>query len=164
MEKTSILRVAMSGIIWVAACIQVSAQSQIDLMQKYLPIATYQIRPGIIMFVEFDNQGQACQMTLERNEAVSSNDGKRDTFSAQLADQLVDELAPVAVRGQPLSRYLNPDSYVAGGVFLLKQDFTNVSVEKIGNTSDDSTESIRTLRILWTKRSCSRGSKSGSIK
>lgn len=145
-------QIVASGILLLVTSIA-AAQSKADFTTKYQTLATYQVRPGMVMFVEFSDTGQVCEVTIKKDEAIQSSEAAKAVFSDQLADQLVDELAPVSVRGQP-SKFLSPHSYVAGGAFLLKQDFQNVTVEKSGNTGDGPTGGLQVLRIIWTKRSC----------
>lgn len=151
-ERQKKRQIVASGILLLVTSIA-AAQSKADLTAKYQTLATYQVRPGMVMFVAFSDTGQACEVTIKRDEAIQSSEAAKGAFSDQLADQLVDELAPVSVRGQP-SKFLSPHSYVAGGAFLLKQDFENVTVEKSGNTGDGPTGGLQVLRIIWTKRSC----------
>ena len=128
------------------------AQSESDFAKRYTPVHAYLLRPGIIMFAQFDTEGQVCRITVQRKEDDSLDQGT--LFSGQLADEIVDQLVPAPIRGKPLGPYLNSDSYVTGGSFFLKKDFENLSVEKMGDVRDSSTDSIRIVQIIWRNRSC----------
>jgi len=124
-------------------------QSTKDLAGKYSPISAYEVRPGILMLVEFDAGGNACEMTLERSAGPWSDSDAVKTFSDELADELLDELAPSAIRG-PAHVWLNSDSFVTGGMYFLKQDYENISVERLGSFG----AGLESVKIIWTKRRC----------
>ena len=108
------------------------------------------------MTVKYAEDGQTCEMTLEKRHS-SSKDKDIDLGSnipSKLVDELTDELAPTADRGPATSRYLSPDSYVAGGVSYIKQDFQNVSIEVHGDTSESCNGGEKVVVIRWKKRVC----------
>jgi hypothetical protein len=133
-----------------------TAQTSEDLGAKYPAVAAYEVRPGVLMTVRYAEDGQACEVTLEKRHS-SSKDRDIDLGSnipSKLVDELTDELAPQADRGPATSRYLSPDSYVAGGVSYIKRDFQNVSIEVHGDTSTSCDGGDKVVVIRWKKRVC----------
>ncbi len=140
----------------VFVAISVSGQTSEELAVKYPAVAAYEVRPGVLMTVKYAEDGQACEMTLEKRHS-SSVDKDIDLGSnipSKLIDELTDELAPAADRGPATSRYLSPDSYVAGGVSYTKRDFQNVSIEVHGDTSTSCDGGEKVVVIRWKKRAC----------
>lgn len=134
----------------------VRGQTSADLAAKYTAVAAYEVRPGVLMTVKYAEDGQACEMTLEKRHS-SLKDRDIDLASnipSKLVDELTDELAPAADRGPATSRYLSPDSYVAGGVSYIKRDFQNVSIEVHGDTSTSCDGGEKVVVIHWKKRAC----------
>jgi hypothetical protein len=132
------------------------AQTSGDLAAKYLAVSAYEVRPGVLMTVKYAGDGQACEMTLEKRHSTSK-DKDIDIGSnipAKVIDELSDELAPEADRGPATSRYLSPDSYVAGGVSYIKRDFQNVSIEVHGDTSTSCDGGEKVVIIRWKKGAC----------
>jgi hypothetical protein len=125
------------------------AQSSKDLAEKYQSVSGYEVRPGILMVAEFDAQGQVCQVTLTKNSQAFDGHAASTEFTNELADNVADELSPVAERGAK-SEWLNPDSWIAGGVYFDKQDYENISVERAGAMGGE----LQSFRIIWLKRHC----------
>jgi|SRR5580698_5600112 hypothetical protein len=136
--------------------ISANGQTSEDLGAKYPAVAAYEVRPGVLMTVKYAEDGQACEMTLEKRHS-SSKDRDIDLGSnipGKVVDELTDELAPVVDRGPATGRYLSPDSYVAGGVSYTKRDFQNVSIEVHGDTSISCDGGEKVVVIRWKKRVC----------
>jgi hypothetical protein len=136
--------------------ISVRGQTSEDLAAKYPAVAAYEVRPGVLMTVKYAEDGQACEMTLEKRHR-SSKEKDVDLGSnipPKLIDELTDELAPESDRGLATSRYLSPDSYVAGGVSYTKRDYQNVSIEVHGDTSTSCDGGEKVVVIRWKKSAC----------
>src|SRR5580698_10243730 len=103
------------------ALITSPGQSKDDLSSKYRPMNAYLVRPGILMLVQFDREGQACEMTLEQTSGLWHGSEEVTPLTNEIAHKLLDELAPVSLRGVK-GEYLNPDSIMAGQSYFLKQD------------------------------------------
>ena len=123
-------------------------QTSENLAAKYPVIAAYQVRPGILMTARYSEDGQVCEMVLERRYTPDQSDAD-STISPKLEDQLIEELVPTTERGQAKSRWLG-NSFVAGGVTHTERDFENVLIEIDGTVS----EGDKVVVIHWKKRAC----------
>src|SRR5262249_46747483 len=88
----------------VLASVLASGQTSEDLAAKYQVVAAYQVRPGILMTANYAEDGQVCEMVLERRYTPDQTDAD-STIPGKLEDQLIDELAPAAERGSATSRW-----------------------------------------------------------
>lgn len=141
------LIVTLCFAIGIPAC----AQTSNGLAAKYPVVVGYEVRPGILMTARYAEDGNVCEMILEKRHYHTRDQiDLSSVIPKKLEDQLIDELAPPAERGQPTSRWLDKDSYVAGGVTHTKRDFENVSVEMDGSVS----EGDEIVVIRWKNRAC----------
>jgi hypothetical protein len=131
----------------------VSGQTEQQLQSHLKRIAAFELRPGIDVFPQFTSEGSVCQMVVEKREYQDSEGFVDKTIPTALANQLVDELAPPSERGKQ-SKYLSPESYVAGGGSFIKQDYENVSVAMYGSSVDGKVSGTRVIVITWPKRTC----------
>jgi hypothetical protein len=133
-----------------------SGQTSADLSARYPAISAYEVRPGILMTALYGEDGQVCQMTIERRHSTPKEKDidLSSTISRKAIDQLTDELVPAAERGPATSRWLDADSYVAGGVSDIKHSFENVSIEIVGSTSQSCNGGDEVVIIRWRKRGC----------
>ncbi len=131
-----------------------SGQTAKDLAEKFSPIAAYLAGPDIVVFVDFDENGRACEAVVEKRVyQMPGANGTSLLIPGAVAKSIVDQIAPVAERGKPLGPYFAPESVITGGSYHLKSDYENVSVETIGTTSSE--DGIEAIKIKWSKRTCS---------
>jgi len=128
------------------------AQTAQQLGARFTPAKAYWLSPGILMLTRFDPSVEICEALIE---PMKENGAKPETMSEKIADEMIEQVAPLESRGESESRYLDPDSAVGGGVYNLKSNFKFVSVEKMGNVSRSNREdTIQVIRVTWTKRTC----------
>jgi len=89
-----------------------NGQTASDLSLNYPAISAYKVRPGILMTAKYAEDGQVCEMILQRRYMPDQTDAD-STISPEVGKKLIDELVPAAERG-PESRWLGKDSFVAG--------------------------------------------------
>lgn len=155
---SSIFQFRLVGILFltlsVAVPLTTCAQSAKDLAAKFSPITTYIAGPDIVVFADFDRNGQVCEAVVEKRVyQTAGSSGATLTIPSSLVKTIVDRLAPVAERGKPLGPNFDATSVITGGSYHLQTDYENVSIETIGTTSTE--EGIQTVRVKWTKRTCS---------
>jgi hypothetical protein len=128
-------------------------QNAQDLASRFKTVSAYELRPGILLLAKFDPSGQICEATI-RPVAAAESVKSAAGFSERLADELIEEVVPVSVRGAP-ERFLDPDSTVAGGVYEVKTNYALVTVEKVGFYSEKpQQEAIQRVVVRWRKREC----------
>jgi hypothetical protein len=123
-------------------------QTASDFAAKYRAIAAYEIRPGVLMRARYAQDGQVCEIVLQRHYFADQADAD-SSISPKLEGELIDELAPEVERGPATSKWLR-NSFIAGGVSHVERDFEKVLVEVDGTVS----EGIKVVTIHWKKRTC----------
>src|SRR5437763_2528697 len=77
-----------------------SITPQNERFPKFKSIETYEIRPGILMMPRYTNDGQVCEIALEKHHFSYDTADLNTTIPRETFIQLVDELAPLAERGR----------------------------------------------------------------
>src|SRR5215471_1931155 len=126
MPKTKVHITAVAFCLWLLLSIAASGQTATDMSAKYPALSAYEVRPGILMTANYADDGQVCEITLQRYYSPNQKDAD-STIPAKLEDQLIDELAPEAERG-PASNRMKWNGFTAGGVSHAERDFANVLV------------------------------------
>lgn len=181
----------------VSACSKLSAlaflavsawgQTAADLAAKYPSVSAYEVRPGILMTAKYAADGRICELVLEpRHYQAGDGVDLEVVFPSELEKQVIDELVPPVERGEPIHRWskkepkdswLDPDSYMAGGVSYYKRSYENVSIEQHGyyrchdnqttkktdGKLDCSEGGDEVVVIRWTKRTCSKAAGLGQM-
>jgi hypothetical protein len=157
-------------------------QTASELAAKYPPVSAYEIRPGVLLTARYSGDGQVCEMVLEaRHYRSPEKVDLNSDIAPKLQKQLVDELVPASEKGEPKGRWLDRDSYMAGGVSYTKHSYENVTIEEHGHYSCKDTAvdqekaasqapssmscdgGNEVVVIRWTKRVCA-GPKQNSVK
>jgi hypothetical protein len=135
------------------------------------------------MTAKYAADGQVCEMVLEVRHYHSRKEIDLDNVSpGKLETSLIDELVPKSERGEPSNRWskrepkdawVDPDSYMAGGVSYIKRSYENVIIEQHGyyrchsdsfskekDKADCREGGDEVIVIRWTKRACAAGKSS----
>jgi hypothetical protein len=135
-----------------------SAYPQKNGFTAYKAVEAYEVQPGILAFPTYTEDGQVCEIGIERHH-YSPEVIKLDlSLSREEIDKTVNDLAPAAVRGQKSSSPLNDLMVVAGRGMTTIVEYENVTVQihsaVIGVSGKEKTvENVATL-IRWKNRKC----------
>lgn len=132
------------------AAISAWAQSSADLKSKYgVPFKAYEIRPGIMMTVKFDENGQASEIRIERHAATDSMVYLDTTIPPFLSKDIVEELVPVAERGT--KGEFSGLILITGGSGISTDDYENVAITYYTSESKEC-GGLVAIVIKWKKR------------
>jgi hypothetical protein len=112
-----------------AACallLLLTAPPQNSTFLKYKAVEAYEVRPGILMFPRYAEDGRVCEVGLERRLYSPEKVVAYSTLSRQEIDEIVNELAPGSERG-PRSES-SVTSLIGRGMTTLEQ-YENVTVQ-----------------------------------
>ena len=123
-----------------------------DLSAKYRQVASYELRPDVLMTPKFAPDGQVCEMVIERRQKTDTSIVFAVSFSDEEVQQFVNELAPEAERGRNMTKHLN--TTVAGGFMVTEYTCENLLVRVYGTTRP-TPAGDRVITIIWPKRKCS---------
>ena len=104
-----------------------SAQTLSEIESKYgKAIKVYEPRPGIMMHVSFDGNGEASEITLERKSVTPDTIYLDKGLPNDVIRDIVNDLVPQSKRGKsgPFSELL----VVTGGSGTQTQDYGNVTI------------------------------------
>jgi hypothetical protein len=130
-------------------------QTATDISAKYPIVNAYEVRPGILMTTKYAEDGQVCEMVLEKRHKTVEKTDFGLTIPHELVRQLLDELVPKAERGKTTKRYLRGDSEstITGNVEVTESEYENVSIEILGSLSPGVSGDV-VVTIHWKKRTC----------
>lgn len=136
------------------------AKPESDRFSKYKVVEAYEIRPGILMMPRYAEDGQICEIGLEKRHYTPELIDLDATLSRKEIDQLTDELVPVSERG-PKSTDFPGGSLIdeAGPGMTTTSMYENVTISitshvistsrRHGTVVDDVAVTIK-----WNKRKC----------
>ena len=128
------------------------AQSSDDLKSKYgTPFKSYEIRPGIMMMVKFDENGQASEMRIERHAVTEPTVFLERTIPSYLSKEIVDELAPVVERGTRRQSEFSDLMLTVGGCGTSTDDYKNVAITYYTRQSEEC-NGLVAIVIKWKNR------------
>jgi hypothetical protein len=147
-----------------AACVLLlllTAPPQKNPMAKYKAVEAYEVRPGILMFPSYSEEGQVCEIGLERRHYSPEMIRLDSTFSREDVDAIVDELAPASERGPKSQIPLDGLILVVGPGMTTLEQYENVTVQiesaVIANSKKKSTVDEVAAVIKWKHRKCKVG-------
>ena len=128
-------------------------QTSTDLDRKYPKVTSYEIKPGIVMIPQYAEDGNVCEMSVERHPASHILGA---TFSTEEAKSVIDELVPETQRGQHVKtgkydKWLN--TTVTGGFTDTEYSYENISIHIYGTTRPEPSGEMLIV-IKWLKRAC----------
>jgi hypothetical protein len=130
-------------------------QTARDMSARYPVVNAYEVRPGILMAAKYAEDGQVCEMRIEKWHQMPEKTELGSTMPRALIRQIIDELAPLPDRGKPTKRYLrdNSESTISGNIEVTESEFEKVSIEIIGSVSPGASGDV-TASIRWKDRVC----------
>ena len=126
-----------------------------DKFSKYKAVETYEIRPGILMMPKYTEDGQVCQITLEKHHFSDETANLSSTIPRETFTQLVDELAPPSERGRQTMNFGREymSSYSGESVTTFAE-YENLSIDIYGKASHQCGAGDVVAVIQWKKRTC----------
>jgi hypothetical protein len=137
-----------------------AAKPQSDWFSKYKAVEAYEIRPGILMMPRYAEDGQVCEIGLERRHYTPEMIHLDSSMQRTMIDQIVDELAPVSERGPKTNLFGGREiAMMAGGGMTTVVDYENVSVQLFssiifGKKGISSIDGNVAATITWKNRKC----------
>ena len=100
----SLSRLLLTSVLLLLPGLTAAAQTSADLEKKYGPPATfYEVRPGVLLAAKYSEDGQACEMVVERRRKADSGVTPESTLTDELVKELIDELVPAPGEGRRTS-------------------------------------------------------------
>ena len=130
-----------------------------DKFSKYKTVEAYEIRPGILAMPSYAEDGQVCEIGLEKRQYSPEIIRLNPSLSREEINQIADELAPANERGPKSKDFARDLMAVSGGGMTTISTYENVTIQihsavsptskKHGIIADDIAATIK-----WTNRKC----------
>jgi hypothetical protein len=135
-----------------------TAYPQRNGLTKYKAVEAYEVQPGILAFPTYAEDGQVCEIGIERRHYSPEVIRLDPNLSREEIDKTVDELAPTTVRGQKSDSPLNDLMVVAGPGRTTVVEYENVTVQiqsgVVGVARKEKTVENVAAVIRWKNRKC----------
>jgi len=135
--------------------VAIAGQTSADLGAKYRQITSYEVRPGIVMTPRYAQDGQVCEMIVEKRAKTDRGIVFGSSFSEKEWKEVVDKLVPPNERGKDVTEMLN--TTIDGGFITADCTYENVKIRVQGVTRPKPTPAAL-ITITWSKRTCAKGS------
>jgi hypothetical protein len=138
-----------------------TVSSETNPMAKYKAVEAHEVRPGILMFPTYSENGQVCEIGLERRHYSPEMIRLDSNLSREDVDAIVDELAPGSERG-PKSGGPSGDLMLLNGpemTTLEQYENVTVKIESMVVAQSKKTTTIDEVAavIIWKHRKCKEG-------
>jgi len=120
----------LAGLVCAVVLLIPVAKPQNEKFLKYKPVDAYEIRPGILMMPRYSDDGQVCEIGLERRHYSPEMIRLDPGLSREEIDQIVDELVPVDERGPHSKDFTGRDmDFFTGVGGTTDIEYENVSIQ-----------------------------------
>src|SRR5437764_678419 len=135
------------------AALLLFVRPQNDKFSRYKNIEAYEVRPGILMMPRYTEDGQVCEITLEKHHYSNGTANLGSTIPRETFIELVDELVPQRERGRQTMNFGKEymSAYGGNGVATFVE-YENVSIEISGIASPVASAGDIVAVIKWKKR------------
>jgi hypothetical protein len=128
-------------------------------LAKYRAVEAYEVRPGILAFPRYAEDGRVCEVGLEGRHYSPEKIALDSTLSRLEIDAIVDELAPADKRGPRSAGPLDGLNTITGHAMRQIEDYENVtlqidSVWLAGNPEKNAIVDDIVVAIKWKNRLC----------
>jgi hypothetical protein len=155
----------LAGLVCTAMLLLLVAKPQDDKhnpFSKYKAVEAYEVRPGILMMPSYAEDGQVCEIGLEKRHYSPEVIRLDPDFSHEQIDQIADELVPASERGPKSKDFANDLIVVDGRGMTTISTYENVSIQIHSAVSPKSKkqEIVATdvaATIQWKNRKCPTG-------
>jgi hypothetical protein len=126
----------------------------------YKAVEAYEIRPGILMMPRYSDDGQVCEIGIEKRNYSPEVIRLDSDLSREEIDQIFDELVPANERGTQSKNPLLRDLFTQAGPGITESiDFENVSIHIVAKVLSESTKHKTITNniaatVQWKNRKC----------
>lgn len=127
-------------------------QSQNARFTKYSAVETYEVRPGILALPSYANDGQVCQIEIEKRHYSEGTVSLDPSLPHEELQMIVDELVPPVERGPRIvdfgTEYM---SVQTGNAVTTFAQYKNISIDIYSKVSP----ALDVAAIIrWSNRRC----------
>lgn len=142
--------VSVAFVILIVAVLAASAQTSADLQRMFgKPLEAFEVRPNILMTVQYDKVGNVAMITFEAKHAQDMTVSSKNSFSypsvlsGKEIDELLENVAPQLVRGKRL--YRGSFNSSANGIYM--EEFQHLSIHRAG-----ASDGLYSVQVRWKRQ------------
>jgi len=144
---------------FIVICVLLCTKPEAARFSKYKPIESYQIRPGILIMPRYSQDGQVCEIGVEKRLYSPERVSIDPTLPRRTMEEIFDELVPIEDRGPRVKGFSDDLMMEAGQVMTTQIGYTNVVFRIFSERMPHSTKSKITegdiaAIIQWRNRTC----------
>ena len=128
---------------------------QTERFSRYKAVETYEIRRGILMMPRYSDDGQVCEITLEKHHYSNETANLSSAIPREIFTELINELVPPSERGQKTMDFGREYiSAYSGNSITTFAEYESVSIQIFGIASPPTSAGDVVAVIQWKKRAC----------
>lgn len=122
---------------------------------KYKRVETYEIRPGILIMPRYADNGQVCEIAIEKSHYAPTTIDMDSTLPREDFIQIVDELVPPGDRGRAAIEFTEDYLSLYNGTSVTTfKEYENISIKIYGRALPKGGVSDVAATISWKKKEC----------
>jgi hypothetical protein len=133
------------------SCLLLFVYPRNEMFTKYKSVEAYEVRPGMLAFPTYDEDGMVCEIGLERRQYSREIINLDPGLSREEIDEIVDELAPPEVRGPKSDDPFDDLMLINGPGMTTVEQYENTTVEIFTNLKRGANV---VAVIQWKNRKC----------
>jgi hypothetical protein len=147
------------GLAFAAMLLLPSANPVREKFAKYKAIEAYEIRPGILMMPRYSDDGQVCEIGLEKLHYSPEIIRLDSSLESKDIDQIFDELVPANERGPRLNDSSGDLIVRSGHGMTTNVEYENVLIQIVDKELSSSRHGVTVegaivATIHWKHRKC----------
>jgi hypothetical protein len=126
-----------------------------DQFSKYKYVESYEIRPGVLMIPTYSDDGEVCEIGLERKHYSYGQVEMDGGLDRNVIDRVIDELAPPHDRGPRAKEFPEGDLVNQSGHSVISSEaYENVLINIYADNSRACNRGEIVATIRWRNRKC----------
>jgi hypothetical protein len=149
------------GLACAAIFLFVAVPQQNNKFAKYKAVEAYEVRPGILAMPQYSEDGEVCEIGLQRRHYSPEIIRLDASMSREEIDQIVDEFAPADERGAKAAGLAGMDLIITDGVGMTQDiEYENILIQLESKASTDVKTTGEVIAsnaaatIQWKARKC----------
>ena len=131
------------------ASVAAFAQSSSDFQSKYgSPYEAYEVRPNVLMTVEYGANGQVSEVVIEARHTSKDSFNGNKLVNLFIAEEILKEVVPIEKRGKGARSI----TFSAGCTSIRSEEYENVSINITEQCLQWDGKAVQAIKIKWKNR------------
>jgi len=140
----------------ISALLLLVAKPQNEMFSMYKSVEAYEIRPGILAMPRYAEDGQVCEIGVEKRSYSPEMIRVGGRLTRKEIDDIAADLVPASERGPktPMFGNINENGLEGHETMVEADSYENVTIFIYGDASAKCNIGDVAFTIQWTKRKC----------